>query len=39
MTRAIHFMYILGALGVLFAVFQLYRSPEMMYHLSNIRLC
>lgn len=39
MTWTMHFMYLLGALGVLFAVFQLYRSPEMIYHLSSLRLC
>lgn len=39
MTRTMHFMYLLGALGALFAVFELYRSPEMIYHLSSLRLC
>lgn len=39
MTRTVQFMYLLGALGVLFAVFQLYLSPEMVYHLASLRLC
>ncbi len=39
MTRTMQFLYFLGALGVLFAVFQLYLSPEMVYHLASLRLC
>jgi len=39
MTYAAHFMYLLGALGEPFAVFQLNCSPEMIYHLASIRLC
>ena len=39
MTRTVQFMNLLGALGVLFAVFQLYLSPEMVYHLASFRLC
>jgi len=39
MTRTVQFMYLLGALGVLFGLFQLYLSPEMAYHLASLRLC
>ncbi|SMX24941.1 hypothetical protein BOA8489_03074 [Boseongicola aestuarii] len=39
MTRTVQFIYLLGALGVLFALFQLYLSPEMVYHLASLRLC
>lgn len=39
MTRTEQFMYLFGALGALFAVFQLYISPEMVYHLASLRLC
>ena len=39
MTRAVQVMVVLAALGVLAGVFQLYLSPEMIYHLSSLRLC
>jgi len=39
MTRTVQFVYLMGALGVLFAVFHLYLSPEMVYHLASLRLC
>ena len=39
MTRTVQLMYLMGALGVILAVFQLYLSPEMVYHLASLRLC
>ena len=39
MTRSVQMMIWVSAFIVAMAVFQLYRSPEMMYHLSALRLC
>ena len=39
MTRSMQVMMWVSALIVAMAVFQLYRSPEMIYHLSSLRLC
>lgn len=39
MTRSVQVLVWVSALVVALAVFQLYRSPEMIYHVSALRLC